>query len=323
MREIKISKNDSGQRLDRFLIKCFPALTMGNICKLARKNCIKLNGKKCDTKTHLAENDIIKLFIKDELLEPKQIDEDFTSVSDELDIVYEDENILLINKPQGMVVHEDETNDTDTLINRIKSYLYNKGEYLPEKENTFVPALCNRIDRNTCGIVIIAKNAEALRILNEKIKARELTKKYLCLVRGEMPKTRDLLTGYLKKDSSKNMVEIVDRPREGYLKILTEYTVLAQKGDFSLLEVNLLTGRTHQIRAHLAHIGHPIVGDGKYGVNREDKKLGYKFQTLCSYSLTFSFKDDGGVLSEIKGKTFALKDIWFKNDFDSGKLNGR
>ena len=129
---------------------------------LARKNCIKLNGKTCDTKTHLAENDIIKLFIKDELLEPKQIDEDFTSVSDELDIVYEDENILLINKPQGMVVHEDETNDTDTLINRIKSYLYNKGEYIPEKENTFVPALCNRIDRNTCGIVIAAKNAEAL-----------------------------------------------------------------------------------------------------------------------------------------------------------------
>ena len=180
MKEIKVTKNDSGQRIDRFLSKSFP-LGQGQICKLARKNCIKLNGKKCKPDTHIAENDIIKLFIPDEMLTPKAKSDpdDFTGVSDKIDIVYEDENILLVDKPVGMVVHEDESGDSDTLINRIKSYLYHKGEYHPENELSFAPALCNRIDRNTCGIVIAAKNAESLRILNQKIRDRELTKLYL------------------------------------------------------------------------------------------------------------------------------------------------
>lgn len=319
MREIKISKNDSGQRLDRFLIKCFPALTMGNICKLARKNCIKLNGKKCDTKIHLAENDIIKLFIKDELLEPKQIDEDFTSVSDELDIVYEDENILLINKPQGMVVHEDETNDTDTLINRIKSYLYNKGEYNPEKENTFVPALCNRIDRNTCGIVIAAKNAEALRIMSQKIRDRELKKLYLCIAVGRVEPKSATLTAYLKKDSKTNTVKISDKKTRDNLTIKTKYTVLDYDGDNSLLEVDLLTGRTHQIRAHLAYIGHPLLGDGKYGSNKINKQYGFKYQALCSYKLIFSFKTDAGILSYLDKKEFTVPKPQFAKDFGKNK----
>lgn len=319
MREIIISKNDSGQRLDRFLIKCFPALTMGNICKLSRKNCIKLNGKKCDTKTHLAENDIIKLFIKDELLEPKQVDDDFTAVSDELDIVYEDENILLINKPQGMVVHEDETKDTDTLINRIKSYLYNKGEYLPEKENTFVPALCNRIDRNTCGIVIAAKNAEALRIMSQKIRDRELKKLYLCIASGRVEPKEATLTAYLKKDSSTNTVKVSDRKTKDNLTIKTKYKVLGFDGDNSLLEVDLLTGRTHQIRAHLAYIGHPLLGDGKYGSNKLNKQYGFKYQALCSYKLIFCFKTDAGILSYLDKKEFTALKPQFAKDFGKEK----
>ena len=161
MKEIKVTKNDSGQRIDRFLSKSFP-LGQGQICKLARKNCIKLNGKKCKPDTHIAENDIIKLFIPDEMLIPKAKSDpdDFTGVSNKIDIVYEDENILLVDKPVGMVVHEDESGDSDTLINRIKSYLYHKGEYHPENELSFAPALCNRIDRNTCGIVIAATQSE-------------------------------------------------------------------------------------------------------------------------------------------------------------------
>ena len=322
MREFLINRNDAGQRLDKFLSKAVKKLPAGMLYKSVRLKRIKVNGKRCQPNQILMENDRIALYLNDEFFEEDTV-LPFLAASSSVSVVYEDENILLADKPCGLVVHEDNDNTVDTLINRVQHYLYKKGEYDPQKENSFAPALCNRIDRNTCGIVIVAKNAETLRILNEKIKARELTKKYLCLVHGAMPKNKELLTGYLKKDSAKNMVEIVDRPREGYLKILTEYTVLSRKGDFSLLEVNLLTGRTHQIRAHLSHVGHPIVGDGKYGINREDKKLGYKYQTLCSYSLTFSFKDDGGILSGIRGKTFTLKDIWFRNDFEAGKLNGR
>ncbi len=320
MREIIVSKNDSGQRLDRFLIKCFPALTMGNICKLSRKNCIKLNGKKCDPKTHIAQNDIIKLFIKDELLELKQTDNDFTAVSSELDIVYEDENILLINKPQGMVVHEDESKDPDTLINRIKSYLYKKGEYLPEKENTFVPSLCNRIDRNTCGIVIAAKNAEALRIMSQKIRDRELKKLYLCIASGKVEPKSATLTAYLQKDSNTNTVKVSDRKTKDNLTIKTKYKVLQFDGNNSLLEVDLLTGRTHQIRAHLAYIGHPLLGDGKYGSNKLNKQYGFKYQALCSYKLIFQFSTDAGILSYLDKKEFTAPKPQFAKDFGKIKV---
>ncbi len=304
MRELEISKNDSGQRLDRFLQKSFPLLTQGTICKLSRKNCIKVNGKKVDVKTHLNEGDILKLFINDELLEPKKQDNDFRSVSAEINIIYEDKNILLVNKPVGMVVHEDDGNETDTLINRIRSYLYKKGEYNPENENCFAPSLCNRIDRNTSGIVISAKNAESLRIMSQKIRDRELKKLYLCIATGKVEPKSATLTAYLEKDSKQNIVKVSGKKTKTNLTIKTKYKVLRYDGENSLLEVDLLTGRTHQIRAHLAYIGHPLLGDGKYGSNKVNKQYNMKYQALCSHKLIFRFTTDAGILQYLDKKEF-------------------
>ncbi len=314
MREIIIGANDGGQRLDRFLLKSYPLLSQGHICKFMRKNCIKLNGKKCEVSKRLTENDIIKLYIPEELLQERQREVAIEDISSELNIVYEDENILLIDKPVGLVVHEDNDNEQDTLINRILSYLYKKGEYDPEKEKSFAPALCNRIDRNTSGIVIAAKNAEALRIMSQKIKHREITKLYLCAVYGRVEPASATLTAYLYKDSSKNKVIISDRNTKVNLTIKTKYKVLSCDGENSLLEVDLLTGRTHQIRAHMAYMGHPLLGDGKYGNNRINKQYGYKYQALCSYRLKFDFTSDSGILSYLKGKEFkcALPDFALK-----------
>lgn len=321
MKEFIIKENDAGQRLDKFLTKAVKTLPHGLMYKGIRLKRIKVNGKRCQPNQFLQCGDKIELYLNDEFFGGSDKGFPFLAAPALISVVYEDENLLLADKPCGLVVHEDDENTVDTLIHRVQHYLYDRGEYQPENEASFAPALCNRIDRNTCGIVIIAKNAAALRILNEKIKKRELTKKYLCLVRGRMPKPGELLTGYLKKDSAQNKVNLSAKPEPGYLKILTEYRVLEEKGEFSLLEVNLLTGRTHQIRAHLAFIGHPILGDGKYGVNREDKKLGYKFQALCSYQLTFSFAGDAGILNYLNGQTFEVPSVWFREDFESGRLS--
>ena len=279
--------------------------------KYIRTKRIKVNGKRTDAAYKLAEGDTVTLYINDDLLRPSKPKFEFTSAPAVIDAVYEDKNILLVNKPEGVSVHPDNGEYRDTLIWRIQHYLYKKGEYDPLAENSFKPALANRIDRNTCGIVIAAKNAAALRILNEKIKARELDKRYLCVVHGKMPKSSDTLTGYLEKDEENNIVTVSKRMRENSKTIKTQYTVLKERDGLSLLEVRLLTGRTHQIRAHLAAIGHPLLGDGKYGVNKADRKLGFVHQALCSYKLKFDFKTDAGELEYLNGREFTVKSVWF------------
>ena len=310
-KEITIGQNDAGQRLDRFLIKAFPSLTAGVINKAVRNKDIKINGKRSEISYKLKCGDFLYIFMPDRLLETKAESEDFTQAGNKLNIIYEDENILLADKEQGLAVHSDESGNVDTLINRIKKYLYEKGEFQPENESSFVPALCNRIDRNTGGIVIAAKNAEALRILNEKIKNRELTKKYLCIVIEKPDKEEALLTAYLQKDSELNQVTITDKKTSENLTIKTKYKVLDSFGKLSLLEVDLLTGRTHQIRAHMAHIGHPLLGDGKYGINRINKEFGFKMQALYSYKLRFDFVEDAGTLNYLNKKEFTVQLVPF------------
>ncbi len=320
MTEITIKKNDAGQRADRFLAKAYPNLKTALICKLMRKKRIKINGAKAEPNVILKEGDVMRFYLSDELLakEPIKGKVDFRDISPEINVIYEDENILLVDKPVGLVVHEDSDNSADTLINRVLSYLYQKGEYVPERENSFAPALVNRIDRNTSGIVIAAKNAKALRVLNQKVRDREIQKLYLCEVIGTPKPDRATLTAYLKKLSDENRVIISDDRKPGYLTIKTKYRVLESNGELSLVEVDLLTGRTHQIRAHFAHIGHPLLGDGKYGDNAINKRYHAKTQALCSYRLVFNFTTDAGALEYLNGKDFSIResdDLWFAERF--------
>ena len=326
MRILKIGKNDAGQRLDKFLTKAVKGLPLSMLYKSIRTKKIKVNRERTQPNYLLVEGDEVQLFLRDSFFDlPGKDIGALSRIVPKLDILYEDENILLLNKRPGVLVHEDTAGGENTLILHIQSYLAQKGEYDPTVEQSFAPALCNRIDRNTGGIVIAAKNAEALREMNEKIRQNELQKCYLCAVHGKMPRRQDTLTGYLTKDSAANQVEISDTPRDGWKQIITRYRVLCEEKEMSLLEVELITGRTHQIRAHLAHIGHPLVGDGKYGINRQDRIRGYKYQALYAYKLTFSFREPGGILENLNGKTFVLPldEIWFLRDFPVALPEGK
>ncbi len=312
MRTIEIRKNDANQRLDKFLAKRFKTMPKSLMYKYIRTKYIKVNGKRCEISTHLNEGDVITLYIKDEFFDEPQFDTyDFLRAPSKLDIVYEDENIILLNKPTGLLCHPDENYHFDSLLARLQHYLYDKNEYNPKDENSFAPSLANRIDRNTGGIVIAAKNAESLRILNQKIKDRELKKYYLCVVHGTPKRNQSTMTDYLEKNEKQNRVYISSRPTANTKTIKTRYKVLSSFNSMSLLEVELLTGRTHQIRAHMAYIGHPLVGDGKYGTNKINKDSQLKWQALCSYKLKFAYKTDAGILEYLNGKSFEIKDIWF------------
>lgn len=317
MRILKVGRNDAGQRLDKFLSKAVKGMPPSLMYRYIRQKKIKVNRKRAEHGMMLSEGDEIQLFIRDELFDsPERDDGALERIVPKLEIAYEDDNLLLLNKRPGVLVHEDTAAGENTLILHVKAYLAQKGEYDPAAEQSFAPALCNRIDRNTGGIVIAAKNAAALREMNEKIRNDELRKLYYCVVHGRMPKSSDTLHGYLRKDAANNTVTVSDTPRAGYKEIITKYRVLREKDDLSLLEVELVTGRTHQIRAHLAHIGHPLLGDGKYGINRADRAKGYKFQALYAHRLEFRFRDDGGCLGYLRGRSVSLDPagIWFLRD---------
>ena len=321
MRSFTVTKNDAGKRLDSFITKTAPLLPKNLLYKYIRLKRIKLNGKKSEISARLKENDVIDMYINDEFFEKNEYTYSFMKAPKQLNIVYEDDNIMLLDKKAGVLSHPDNGEYIDTLITRVQRYLYEKGEYDPKKENSFAPALANRIDRNTGGIVIAAKNAQTLKILNEKIKNRELKKMYLCVVVGYLKKKSGILESYMVKNEQKNRVFVYDHPVEGGKTAKTGYKVLAESNGLSLLEVELFTGRTHQIRAHMASIGHPLLGDGKYGTNAVNKKYGgYKKQFLYSYRLDFDFKTDSGILSYLGGKSFTVGDVWFKTAFLNGEL---
>ncbi len=317
MKKFIINSNDAGQRVDKFITKAAPRLPQSAMYKGIRTKNIKLNRRRCEISTRLAEGDVLELYLPDEFFDNGDCGEknEFLKAPEDISVIYEDENIILIDKKNGLVVHEDNDGTADTLVNRMKHYLYSKGEYDPADENSFTPSLCNRLDRNTGGIVIAAKNAEALRILNQKIKDRELEKKYLCITVGVPPKSSDTLTAYLFKDSKSNTVTVSDKKTPRNKTIITKYRVLRSDGRLALVEVELLTGRTHQIRAHMAYIGCPLLGDGKYGSNKVNKSYGIKTQALYSYKLKFAFSADGGILEYLNGREFTVPNVWFEDMF--------
>lgn len=349
MKEFVIRKNDSGQRVDKFLEKAVKSLPKSLLYKAVRTKRIKLNGKRCECSSRLEEGDVLRIYLNDDVLgtggsgDGSVSERNSGNSSSEnafagknsalapapsISIVYEDENILLVHKKPGLTVHESDRRDRapdggageDTLIRRILWYLYQTGAYDPAQEQSFVPALCNRLDRNTEGIVVAAKNAEALRILNQKIHDRELDKKYLCVTVAPPPKQEDTARAYLFKDERKKQVYISGKSKPGSKTILTQYKTLAQRRmdahtTFCLAEVGLLTGRTHQIRAHMAYLGAAILGDGKYGSGEVNRRYGVKYQALCAYSLGFHFQTDGGILQYLNGRTFCLPEAWFVERF--------
>ncbi len=314
MKEFTVTKNDASLRLDKFITKVCPSLPSSLMFKYIRTKRIKVNSKRAEINTRLNEGDIVSAYINDEFFVTVTPKYDFLSAPKKLDIVYEDQNIILVDKKQGLLVHPDKNEYGDTLIARIQHYLYDKGEYDPQDENSFRPALANRIDRNTGGIVIAAKNAESLRILCDKIKEREIDKFYITAVHGKPSQKTATLEGFLEKNEEKNKVYLSNKKSDNNKTIKTKYTVLESKNNLSLLEVQLLTGRTHQIRAHLAHIGHPLLGDGKYGKLKNDKKMGFNKQALYSYKLIFNFKTDAGILNYLNGKAFKVNEVWFASE---------
>ena len=314
MKELLIKPNDAGQRLDKFLQKAVPCLPAGLMYKYLRLKRIKVNGKRGEIRQKLQTGDTIQLYINDEFF-PQQEAYEFLAAPPSIEVAYEDENVMLVNKPQGLVVHEDSRNTPDTLIHRVLHTLYQRGEYDPKQEQSFTPALCNRIDRNTCGLVIVAKTAAALRVLNEKIRNREVQKEYLCVAVGVPGRKQGTLKNYLLKDSSANRVKVFDVPRPGAKTAITHYRVLTSSGNLSLVQVRLETGRTHQIRAQMAHIGHPLLGDGKYGLGEENRRYGMVHQALCAYRVTFCFSTPAQELEYLKGKTVKLPSVWFCSRF--------
>ena len=293
MKKLIVNKKYNEKKLSKFLLDNVQGLSFGLFCKTLRKKDIKINGKHVNKDVTIFDGDEILVYISDDLLNSKT-----SSISVNLDIVYEDENILIINKPASIEVTGE--NSLTSLVHNLYS---NSG---------FKPMPCHRLDRNTTGLILFAKNEDSLNIMLEKFKNHEIEKHYLALVYGVPSVNYKRVESYLFKDNKKSMVYISDTPKKGYFKIITSFSVLEKrKNNTSLLDVQIETGKTHQIRAHLAYLGYPIIGDGKYGKNDVNKMFGKKFQMLCSYKLKFNFSSDSSILTYLGGKEFVLKNIDF------------
>ena len=290
MKKLIVNKKYDGKKLNKFLLENIQGLSFGLFCNTLRKKDIKVNGKRTNKDITIFDGDEILVYISDELLNTK-------SSSVGLEIIYEDDNILVINKPSNI-----EVTGNNSLTDLVHKHY---------ETSFFKPMPCHRLDRNTTGLILYAKSESALNILLEKFKNHEIEKHYIALVYGIPPIDYKRVESYLFKDNKKSMVYISDTPKKGYVKVITSFSVLEKHSDnTSLLDVQIETGKTHQIRAHLAYMGYPIIGDGKYGKNDINKLFGKKYQMLCSYSLKFDFKSYSGILNYLSSKCISLD----KND---------
>lgn len=316
MREITLTQREEGKRFDRWLYKELPALPMGLGQKYLRLKRFKVNGKPAHKDTTLHAGDVVSLYIGDEFFEkPHEVDRFLQGFRWRLNRLYEDEHLLLVEKPAGLIAHPDREEKVDTLINHVRAYLYQSGQWDSRDETQFAPVLCNRIDRFTAGIVIVAKTEEAMRVLNRKIRDREIGKYYLAVAKGMVRPQQGLMDNYLLKPEGSRRVRVLDRPVPEAQRAQTAYRVLAQERGLSLVECRLLTGRTHQIRAQFAHAGWPLLGDGQYGDYRDAEHFSRDYQALCAYRLSFDFETDAGSLNYLKGKCFTVREMPFVREY--------
>ncbi|MCV3743874.1 RluA family pseudouridine synthase [Ureaplasma sp. ES3154-GEN] len=311
LKEIKITANEANQRLDRFLLKVFKNVTRMNIYKMIRTKDVKVNGKKANIEYKLVVGDSVQVFMHANTLEENR-NLDFLKANDDLDIIYEDKNILVLHKPVGLIVYEDINQQDDTLTKRVKKYLARTKQYNPFDTSSFTPSLCHRLDLNTSGLIVAAKNATALRNITAMFKNNDVVRKYQCLTYNKHPKNQDVVQNFMYKRPDDNLMVVQDFKTKDNKTAITKYKFIKQFGSYYLYDVELLTGRTHQIRAVMNYLGMPLVGETRYIGKQINKDYNYKNQCLVSYYIRF--KDLSNYESEmhyLSNKEFNLKKIWF------------
>ena len=316
MKEFIIAAADDGRKLEKWLIREMPAVGMGMRQKLYRQKCFRLNGAHVKGDARLSKGDVLQIYASDALFEkPRREDPFLSKIQPRLSILYEDENLLLADKRPGLMAHPDAHEKVNTLITHVQAYLYQKGAYDPAAPDAFAPALCNRLDRFTGGIEIIAKTGEAMRILNQKIRDREIGKFYYCIALGRFSRAEGTLDNYIVKSPEAKKVSVSPRMVPNGQRAQTKYRVLAHRDGLSLAECELLTGRTHQIRAQMAYSGHPLLGDNQYGDRRRNEAYGRSAQALYAYRLRFAFRSDAGPLNALNGREFVAPDVRFLSEY--------
>lgn len=313
LKEFIVSAADDGRKLEKWLMREMPTVGVGMRQKLMRNKCFKLNGRHVKGDARLHTGDVLQIYAGEEcFLKPQREDPFLSKIRPNLRILFEDENILVADKRPGLMAHPDANEKVNTLLTHVQAYLYQKGEYAP---GGFVPALCNRIDRFTGGIELIAKTESAMRVLNQKIRDHEIEKYYYCIVLGSFQRREGMLDNYIVKSPEMKKVSVSNRAVPGGQRAQTKYRVLAFRNGLSLVECQLLTGRTHQIRAQMAHSGHPLLGDNQYGDRRRNEKYGRGFQALYAYRLKFAFATDAGILNDLNGMEFTVPEVRFISEY--------
>ena len=313
LKEFIVSAADDGRKLEKWLMREMPTVGVGMRQKLMRNKCFKLNGRHVKGDARLRTGDVLQIYAGDEcFLKPQREDPFLSKIRPNLRILFEDENILVADKRPGLMAHPDANEKVNTLLTHVQAYLYQKGEYAP---GGFAPALCNRIDRFTGGIELIAKTESAMRVLNQKIRDHEIEKYYYCIVLGSFQRREGMLDNYIVKSPEMKKVSVSNRAVPGGQRAQTKYRVLAIRNGLSLVECQLLTGRTHQIRAQMAHAGHPLLGDNQYGDRRRNEKYGRGFQALYAYRLKFVFATDAGILNDLNGMEFTVPEVRFISEY--------